>query len=404
MTRMMMTVDVTLRTTAMLTVVAALATGCGRAPAPEAKPEAATPASSVALSADALKAAGIELTTVRMMDRRDPVQATGIVTLDERRTARPGAILEGIVANVRVQPGDAVARGAVLASIHSHVVHDAWAAWFTALAERRRQEHALGFARDAEARATRLLAEKALAPQDVERAVADRVAAEQALVMARAEVTRAGQELEHYGITPGEDADPRAQDAVPVTTAIGGTVVDRLVSPGAAVTTGTPLFVVSDLAAVWVIAQVDERHAGRLARGGAARVSVSAYPGETFDGTIDAVGDTVDAATRRVTVRITVPNQDRRLKIDMFATVALGDAAPRAVLAVPSGAVQQMEGETVVFIRRADGRFHRQAIHAGPDADGWVEVIDGVAEGDEVVSAGAFLLKSELLGTGDEEH
>jgi membrane fusion protein, heavy metal efflux system len=306
------------------------------------------------------------------------------------------------VASVRVQAGDDVSRGAVLATIHSHVVHDAWAAWFKALADRRQRQHELGFARDAEARAARLLAEKALAPQDLERAAAHRVAAEEALVIAGAEVTRAGQELEHYGITPGAEVDPRAQDAVPVTAPVSGTVVARLVSPGAAVTTGTPLFVVSDLRGVWVMAQLDERHAARITKGGAAAVSLGAYPGETFEGTIDAIGDSVDPATRRVTVRVAVPNPERRLKIDMFAAVVFGGAV-RSVLVVPSSAVQQIEGETVVFVRRPDGRFHRQAIHAGRDVDGWVEAIDGVAEGDEVVSAGAFLLKSELIGPGDEE-
>jgi membrane fusion protein, heavy metal efflux system len=215
-------------------------------------------------------------------------------------------------------------------------------------------------------------------------------------------VTRAGQELEHYGITPAEDADPHEREAVPVTTPQAGVVVERLVSPGTAVTPGTPLFIVSDLGAVWVAAQVDERDLGRLTRGGDAIVTVGAYPGETFRGTIDAIGDQIDRATRRVTVRVSVPNPDRRLKLEMFATLALGDREARTVLVVPSSAVQQIEGETVVFVQRADGRLHRQPIHVGPDRDGWVEVLDGLSVGDEVVSAGAFLLKSEFVGIEEE--
>jgi membrane fusion protein, heavy metal efflux system len=380
-----------------------LATSCGAPPSPP--PESATdgpPATSVALSEEAMHAAGVELTPVRTIVRRHPVEATGMVTLDERRTARPGAILEGVVVAVLVQPGDTVSRGAILARLHSHIVHDALAAWFTALAERHRREHELGYAREAEARAERLLADKALSVQEVARAAADRVAAEQQLAMAQAEVTRAGRELAHYGIEVNEGADAEGHDAVPVRAPRAGVVVERLVSPGAAVTPGTPLFIVSDLGAVWVVAQVDERDAGRLTPGGGANITVTAYPGETFAGTIEAIGDHVDPSTRRITVRVAVENPDRRLKIGMFAAVALGDHTPREVLAVPAGAVQQIDGDTVVFVRRADGRFHRQAVTVGPEIDGWIEILSGVAAGDEVVSSGAFLLKSELVGVDED--
>lgn len=382
----------------------AVAAGCGApAPTPEEAPPAAGGDAPIALTAEAERAAGIELTPVRRVERTDAVVAPGVVALDERRTARPGALVEGVVVDVSVVEGDLVRRGARLARLHSHVVHDAWAAYFTALAARRRGAHELGFARDAEARAARLVADKALSVQEAARATADRVAAEEALVMAGAEVTRAEQELHHYGVTPDPAADPHEREGVPVTTPLAGVVVERLASPGAAVTPGVPLFVVSDLDAVWVIAQVDEGQAARLARGGPAAVTVAAYPGETFAGAVDAIGDLVDPVSRRITVRVSLANPGRRLKPRMFASVALGAGAPRAVLAVPSRAVQQVEGETIVFVKRADGRFHRQAIRAGADVDGWVEVLAGLAEGDEVVSAGAFLLKSELVGVGDEE-
>ncbi|MFP5378520.1 MAG: efflux RND transporter periplasmic adaptor subunit [Vicinamibacteria bacterium] len=380
------------------------AAGCG---SPAAPPEDTGPAAggdaAIALTAEAERAAGIELTPVRRVERTDALVAPGVVALDERRTARPGALVEGVVMAIDVVEGDVVRRGALLARLHSHVLHDAWAAYFTALAEVRRREHELGYAREAEARAARLVADKALSVQEAARATADRVAAEETLVMARAEVTRAEQELHHYGVTPDPGADPDDREGVPVTTPVAGVVVERLASPGAAVTPGVPLFVVSDLASVWVIAQVDERQVARLARGAAATVAVAAYPGETFAGTVEAIGDVVDPTSRRITVRVSVANADRRLKPQMFASVALGAGAPRAVLAVPTRAVQQIEGETVVFVKRADGRFHRQTIAAGADVDGWVEVLSGLAEGDEVVSAGAFLLKSELVGVGDEE-
>jgi cobalt-zinc-cadmium efflux system membrane fusion protein len=187
-----------------------------------------------------------------------------------------------------------------------------------------------------------------------------------------------------------------------VSAPFAGVVIERLVSPGTAVTPGTPLLVVSDLSTVWVNAEVDEAHLAALAPGRPAEIAVAAYPGERFSGTVEAVGDVINPNTRRVTVRIAVPNPERRLKPQMFATVALGAAAPRRILVVPSRAVQQVEGETVVFVRSGEGTYQKRGVVLGAEADGLVEVARGVDEGEAVVTAGAFLLKSALAAPESE--
>ena len=131
-------------------------------------------------------------------------------------------------------------------------------------------------------------------------------------------------------------------------------------------------------------------------------VASAAYGAERFAGTIDAVGDVINPATRRVTVRVTVPNPGRRLKPQMFASVALGTAAPRRVLVVPTRAVQQSNGETVVFVRGADGAYLRRPVTIGGDVDGLVEIVRGLEEGEPVVTAGAFLLKSAVVSSEPE--
>ena len=180
-------------------------------------------------------------------------------------------------------------------------------------------------------------------------------------------------------------------------------VINRLVTEGSAVTPGSPLLVISDLSRVWIAAEVDEALVSRVKAGGLATIRTAAYPDESFAGTLTAVGDVVDPTTRRVTLRIEAPNADRRLKPQMFVTATLGASAPRRVLVVPSRAVQEMEGESIVFVRSGADRYNRRSVTTGTDVGGEVEIVRGLSEGDVVVTAGAFLLKSELLKPAGEE-
>jgi cobalt-zinc-cadmium efflux system membrane fusion protein len=382
---------------ASLAAIAALAGACA-APAGDMPPDDRHTAAGVVRVPDrAAAAAGIETAAVRTVERTEALQAAGVVTFDERRTARIGALVDGVVADIHVQPGDAVAARAVVARLHSHVVHDAWAGYFQALAARRRAEAEVTYARTAEARAARLVADRALSPQELERARADLNAAEQGLASVLADLTRSEQELEHYGIVARPDAKPLEESDVPVFAPFGGTVIERQATQGAAVTLGTPLLVISDLTRLWVTAEIDETAVGRVAAGQPVTLTTAAYPGEVFTGTLAAVGDVINPTTRRVTIRIEVGNAERRLRPQMFVTVRVGAAAPRRVLVVPARAVQTAEGESLVFVREGGERYVRRTVVAGPEADGLVEIVRGLSEGETVVTAGAFLLKSELV-------
>ncbi len=379
---------------------------CG-GPAPEAQPAAtaATPEArtSMAVSEADARAAGIETAAARTVERSESLQASGIVTFDERRTARLGSLVEGVVDEINVQPGDRVARGAILARLHSHVIHDAWANHSKAKAERKRVEAELAYARTAEARAALLVESRALSPQELERARADVNTVVQAMASVDAEITRAEQELGHYGVAVGGDMKAGEDTSVPVRAPFAGTVIERQATQGSAVTPGTPLVVISDLSRVWITAEVDEAQIGRVVTGAPVTIQVAAYPGESFSGRLAMVGDVVNAATRRVTLRVEAENPDQRLKPQMFVTLALGSSTPRRVLVVPSRAVQQMEGETVVFVRSGTDQYSRRSVTTGTDVAGEIEIVKGLAEGETVITAGAFLLKSELLKPAGEE-
>ena len=378
---------------------------CGVEPENEFSPAAgADPATGiVSMTAAGREAAGITTDRVRETVRQDAVEAVGVVSFDERRTARLGAIVDGVIASVPVQPGDRVEAGAVLALILSHQIHDVWAGYFTAAAHREKTEAELEYARTAEARAERLLNDKALAQQEFHRIRADRIAAEKALAATRAEVRRTEQDLRHYGLTPSPDADPRENEHVPVRAPFAGAVIERLASPGEAVTLGDPLVVVSDLSRVWITAEVAETDLHRLSAPQPVGFRVAAWPDEEFSATLTTIGDVINPATRRVTIRAEADNADGRLKPEMFATLAVASGTERNLLVVPAAALQELAGEPVVFVETGPGEFRRRRVVTGAALDGDIEIREGLAAGEVIAVEGAFLLRSALIGLPEEE-
>ena len=386
---------------------AALLFGLACGGAPEEAPETAATADPatgiVTMPGAGREAAGIATAAVREVTRSDAFHAVGVVSLDERRTARLGAVVDGVIAEVLVQPGDRVEAGAVLARILSDRFHDVWAEYFTATARRRHAEAGLSYAQTAAGRAERLVADKALAEQELERVRAELSAAEEELASARADVRRTEQDLLHYGLTPSPDAEPRENEHVPVRAPFAGAVIERLASPGAAVTIGEPLLVVSDLSRVWISAEVDEDDLHRLAAPESVEFWVTAWPDEVFTATLTTIGDVINPDTRRVTVRAETDNADGRLKPEMFATLTVASGTPRQLLVVPGAAVQDLAGESVVFVETGPGEFRRRRVVTGAGFDGDIEIREGLTAGEQVVTEGAFLLKSALIGLPEEE-
>lgn len=388
---------------ALLAVVIPVAS-CGGAP-----PAASEPATNVArkdvieLTEVQARNAAITIEPVRVQTQSDRIVAPGLVALDEARTARVGSLQEGLILETLAQVGDRVRPRELLARMHGHAMHDAWAGYRKAIADRRRLDKELAYAIDKHERTQRLYAAKAMSLQEVKRAEVDRAAAAEMVESAKAEVNRSIEELEHVGVSPpasedvSEVEDDESAEQIPVRSPIGGVVLERLVTPGTTVTPGAPLFVVSDLTTLWVVAEIDESHLSQVRTGRPVEVRVAAYPNERFAGTITFIADTVNPKTRRVTVRSTVSNADGRLKPEMFATVTIGESEPRQMLLVPEAAIQTIDGRTSVFVAEAPGRFKPRSVELGAEGDGLIEVRSGLSNGESVAVNGSFVLKSELL-------
>ena len=358
-------------------------------PAPQAK--------SISLDAKAQHDSGITTGEARVVVRAERLEAPGVLAIDETRTARIGSPVEGNVIRVMSEVGDRVGKRARLAELNSRLIHDAWADYRKAVADRRRRQQEALYASQALERATRLFEAKAISLQEKRRAEVDKVASDEELDRAGTEVRRSEEALEHLGVTNAEDPSGESGEEIPVVTPIAGIVLEKHVTQGSAVTPGSPLYVVSDLSELWAIAEIDETRLPLVKTGLPVEVRVAAYRDAVFQGKVSFVGDTINPKTRRVAVRCQVPNPDGRLKPEMFASLSLAEGAPRSVLVVPGTAVQEMDGKMVVFVASEGGKFSAREVSTSSESGAEIEIEKGLVAGEKIALTGTFLLKSELL-------
>src|SRR6266478_3120249 len=175
-----------------------------------------------------------------------------------------------------------------------------------------------------------------------------------------------------------------------------GTVLEKKVISGQRVMAGDELYRIADLSTVWVIAEVPERDIGSITLGDRATVTFRAFPNQSIEGRATLVYPELKPETRTARVRIELPNPDNRLKPDMYADVVFhAGAEEKGVVAVPDSAVIDSGTRQLVLISKGQGRFEPRAIKMGRHGDGFVEALEGVKEGEEVVTTATFLIDAE---------
>jgi Cu(I)/Ag(I) efflux system membrane fusion protein len=175
-----------------------------------------------------------------------------------------------------------------------------------------------------------------------------------------------------------------------------GIVLEKMAVEGMRFMPGEPLYRITDLSSVWLVADVFEQDLGVVRDGQEVKVTVNAYPGTTFSGKVAFIYPTVSPETRTGKVRIIVPNPDLRLKTGMYANVALDtSAADHPVVAVPDSAVIDSGTKQAVLVERGEGMFEPREVKLGVHADGYYEVREGLAAGERVVVSANFLIDAE---------
>jgi cobalt-zinc-cadmium efflux system membrane fusion protein len=285
--------------------------------------------------------------------------------------------------------------------MHSHDIHESRALYQKALADSARMKGIADYSMRVRDRAKRLYDLKAGSLAQLERAETELRNAQTDAGNAEIEVARTRNHItEFLGISADllEEADSEDHhDLIPVRSPAAGVVLKRDVTPGTVVTPSDDLFLVSDLGKLWAMAQVQEEYLGKLRVGMPVRVFVQAYPQEAFLGRIGRVGETLDPATRTVQVRVEVQNSQARLKPEMYATTEIQIGVGESALTVPSDAVQEIRGQTVLFVKMTDDCFEVRPVRIGRRIDSVNEVVAGLKPGEAIAIKATFILKSEFL-------
>jgi Cu(I)/Ag(I) efflux system membrane fusion protein len=324
-------------------------------------------AGTVKISPERIQTLGVRTEAVTRRSMAHTVRAIGTVAADERRIGVVNPKFEGWIEKLLVNTtGQTVKRGEPLLEVYSPDL---------VLAQR---EY--------------LVARSALADM----AHADDMARDNAKAIAEAALSR----LKNWDISSDQLArlqrSGTATRTLTLRAPIGGIVMEKTALEGLHFGAGDMLYRITDLSTVWLMADVFEQDLAQIRPGQSAKITVQAYPGRVFEGRVAFIYPTVNAQTRTAKVRIEVPNPDLLLKTDMYATIEIAAPVDNAtVLAVPDSAVLDTGIRQTVLVDRGEGRFEPRAVKLGPRADGYAAVLEGVREGEKVVTGANFLIDAE---------
>jgi cobalt-zinc-cadmium efflux system membrane fusion protein len=316
------------------------------------------------------------------------IVTTGKVTFDDLRVSHVLSPVSGRVTRILVQPGERVKKDQPLAVILSPDLGQAFSDLAKAQAD-------VAAAEKEFRRQKGLYANGAVSQKDYEAARASRD-------KTRAELERAERKV-HLLARDSVDGDGQEYS---LKSPIDGEVVTRTVNPGTEVQgtlgggTAVELFTIGELDRVWVLADVFEMDLGKVHNGAAVSVKVVAYPERAFEGHVEWVAGSLDAATRTAKVRISVDNRERLLKPEMYASVAIS-VGGRQALAIPRSALLRLGEQTIVFKQigsAPDGRlkFERIPVTVEQEGGDWLPVTRGLQPGDRIVTSGGILLLGML--------
>jgi cobalt-zinc-cadmium efflux system membrane fusion protein len=386
------------RTTLALILSLGIA-GCGRKEAPKdtGVQTAASPISEqkradnvVQVSEEMLRDLRITTSTVELHRGGEASSLLGELGVNLNAYAEVSAPLAARVVSLQAVEGQTVRVGEPLATLESGELAKARGDLATAEARRDLAQRVLDRKRG-------LNSEKIVPTREVQEAENETIAAEAQGRAARAALQTLGaSDQASAGISPS---------TLVLRSPVTGVVLERTLALGQTADPSKPLFRIGDLSTLWLTVHAFERDAVRLATGAPARITFAAFPGRMFQGKIALIGQSVDADSRTVAVRIDLPNRDRLLRPGMSGTAWLPVGDQGTLLAVPAAAVQRVRDRWCVFIPKDNRTFEIRPVGRGRDIAGEVEILSGVRAGEPIVVDGAFLLKAETERSAAEgEH
>lgn len=334
----------------------------GGMPAPAPSPEPNT----MTIAPERLQTIGVKFELAARRSMEKAIRTVGRVEIDERRIARVNIKIAGWIEALRVSAvGDHVKKGQILFEIYSPELVATQEEYLLALQGVRE----LGESEFPEvARGARELLEAARRRFQLWDITEDHIR----------DLVRTG----------------KVMRTLPIHAPITGTVIRMEARLGTHVTPGTELYMIADLSHVWILADIYEYELPLIKVGQGATVRLSYDPRTRLHGHVSFIYPTLDPKTRTAKVRFEVANPDETLKPDMYANVEL--QIPLGTrLAIPRDAVLESGERQIIFIHHGGGRLEWRNVKLGVRADDWVEVLEGLQEGDHIVTSANFLIDSE---------
>ena len=312
---------------------------------------------SVRLSPGRIQRTGVKSEPAARRVIRAMVRAPGVIQLDERRVSVISMRSESFILKVaNVTTGSHVVKGQPLMEVYSPAVASA-AAEYLATITSRTTGGDLAYGRGSRQRLINLdVPEGAIAAIERSRSVP----------------------------TSFEWSSPR-----------DGIVLERAAIEGMRVQPGGVMFRIADHSVMWALIDVAERDLGMVSKGQVATVRARSFPGREFSGKVEVIYPEINMETRTARIRVVLPNPDLALLHDMYVDAEIDTGTGEPVLTVPESAVMDTGSRQAVFVDKGQGRLEPREIKTGHRGSGYVEVRQGVADGESVVVSANFLIDAE---------
>ncbi len=390
---------------AMVIGVLILITVIGKLTHKEEVPPPPPPPGTLRLSKDQLDA--MPTMRVGLGASGDQTMATGAITVDGTRSTPVLMPYAGQVVRVLADAGQVVRQGQPLLLIKTSDFVDARSGLFSVRAAYQNAQAQLVAAQRNADRQQQIYETAGGALKDYQQAKADLAAAQATARTAAASLGAARDKLAILGKSQGEinrlenvGEVSGIHDITTLHAPISGVIASRDVAAGQYVSQGgdKPVMTITDPSRVWLVAQVAESDAENVRVGDPVEVTTPAVPGRVFHATIDLVGAALDPQTHRLPVRASIPNPDKALKPQMFASFAIKHLNAGEAIRVPAAAVIH-EGDTArVWIMRPDGLLVARDVKTGDSANGLVTITSGLKPGEKIVTSGALFVNEAGIG------
>ena len=339
----------------------------------------------VVLSKAEMEMIEIQTTRAAFQSMRSHLSVMGKVLAHPMRKAIVNYAFPARISQIHIQIGDWVKKNQTLITLQSEEVGNAKSDFYKAIADHELAK--VNFER-----------EKSLFDRGVG-AKKNYITAEAELKVAEASLNAAEKKLHLLGFTERQvKAISETHQINPVITLyapISGKIIENQAILGAMIDQSTEILTILDPTLLCIDAEIYEKDVAKVRIGQDVEISVPAYPGESFMGKICFISDVLKEETRTITVRSEVENKEFKLKPGMFADIKIYLNHQTEVLVAPEEAILDERDEKLVFLKK-DGKYLPVIVEIGIQEGGFVEIIKGIQEGDEVVTKGNYQLKSKL--------